>query len=139
MVAPSITRAATLARGRPVALETKGIVREARGLASRTKTSPSRTATCRLIRPRIPRARARSPVYRRMVSCTDTLRLGGGSTHAESPEWMPASSMCSMIPPTRSSSPSKTASTSTSTARSRKRSISTGAARGSTSPSGAEA
>jgi hypothetical protein len=23
----------------------------------------------------------------------------GGSTHAESPEWAPASSMCSMIPP----------------------------------------
>ena len=27
-------------------------------------------------------------------------RVAGGRVHAESPEWMPASSMCSMIPPT---------------------------------------
>ena len=36
MVAPSITRAAALASGVAVALETNGTVREARGLASRT-------------------------------------------------------------------------------------------------------
>ena len=36
MVAPSITRAAALAIGTPVALATKGTVREARGLASST-------------------------------------------------------------------------------------------------------
>ena len=36
MVAPSMTRAAALATGTPVALATNGTVREARGLASRT-------------------------------------------------------------------------------------------------------
>ena len=46
----------------------------------------------------------------------------GGSTQAESPEWMPASSTCCMIPPIQTSSPSHRASTSTSIAFSRKRS-----------------
>ena len=46
----------------------------------------------------------------------------GGSTQAESPEWMPASSTCCMIPPIQTSSPSQIASTSTSIAFSRKRS-----------------
>ena len=46
----------------------------------------------------------------------------GGSTQALSPEWMPASSTCCMIPPTQTSSPSQSASTSTSIAFSRKRS-----------------
>ena len=50
----------------------------------------------------------------------------GGSAHDESPEWMPASSMCSITPPRKSSSPSKSASTSISTASSRNRSTSTG-------------
>ena len=45
---------------------------------------------------------------------------------AESPEWTPASSMCSMMPATITWSPSAMASTSTSVASSRKRSISTG-------------
>jgi hypothetical protein len=36
IVAPSITRAAALEIGTPVALATNGTVREARGLASRT-------------------------------------------------------------------------------------------------------
>jgi hypothetical protein len=36
MVAPSMTRAAALASGTPVALETNGTVRDARGLASST-------------------------------------------------------------------------------------------------------
>jgi len=40
-------------------------------------------------------------------------------THAESPEWMPASSMCSMMPATTTVSPSARQSTSTSTASSR--------------------
>ena len=40
----------------------------------------------------------------------------GGSEQAESPEWMPASSMCYMMPAMKTSSPSQTASTSTSTA-----------------------
>ena len=50
-VAPSITRAATLASGTPVALLTNGTVRLARGLASITETSPSFTAYCTLSRP----------------------------------------------------------------------------------------
>ena len=50
----------------------------------------------------------------------------GGSEQPESPECTPACSMCSMMPPISTSSPSLTASTSTSIARSRKRSSSTG-------------
>ncbi|MBA1343652.1 MAG: hypothetical protein C5S52_08665 [ANME-2 cluster archaeon] len=50
----------------------------------------------------------------------------GGITQAESPEWIPASSMCSMIAPIRTSVPSETASQSISTAPSRKSSIKTG-------------
>ena len=50
----------------------------------------------------------------------------GGSAHAESPEWIPASSMCSMTPPRYSSSPSYSASTSISIASSRNRSTRTG-------------
>ena len=42
---------------------------------------------------------------------------------ALSPEWMPASSMCSITPPTIVRSPSQTASTSTSVASSRNLSI----------------
>ena len=45
---------------------------------------------------------------------------------AESPEWMPASSMCSITPPTIVRAPSQTASTSTSVASSRNLSIRTG-------------
>lgn len=41
---------------------------------------------------------------------------------AESPEWTPARSTCSMIPATMTSCPSERASTSSSTAPSRKRS-----------------
>ncbi|CAB4724079.1 unannotated protein [freshwater metagenome] len=43
-VEPTITRAATLARGIPVALLTNGIVLLARGFASKIKTSESLTA-----------------------------------------------------------------------------------------------
>jgi hypothetical protein len=39
-----------------------------------------------------------------------------GSEQAESPEWMPASSMCSMIPAMNTSLPSQRQSTSTSMA-----------------------
>ena len=53
-------------------------------------------------------------------------RVIGGSAQAESPEWMPASSMCSITPPRYSSCPSYRASTSISMASSRNRSISTG-------------
>jgi hypothetical protein len=40
----------------------------------------------------------------------------GGSEQALSPEWMPASSMCSMMPQTKTSLPSQRQSTSTSMA-----------------------
>ena len=40
----------------------------------------------------------------------------GGSEQAESPEWMPASSICSMIPAMNTSRPSQSASTSISIA-----------------------
>ena len=72
-------------------------------------------------RPRRARARAaRSP--RAISSRISRPSECGGSTQAESPEWMPASSTCCMTPPIQTSSPSQIASTSTSTAFSRKRS-----------------
>jgi hypothetical protein len=50
--------------------------------------------------------------------------LNGGITQELSPEWMPASSMCSMMPPiTTAPVTSATASTSSSTASSRNLSI----------------
>ena len=49
-----------------------------------------------------------------------------GSTEKESPEWIPASSMCCWMPPIQVSVPSESASTSYSNASSRNRSISTG-------------
>ena len=53
--------------------------------------------------------------------------MDGGTTHELSPEWMPASSMCSMMPPmTTAPVASATQSTSNSMASSRKRSISIG-------------
>ena len=48
-----------------------------------------------------------------------SLRLKVGSVQHESPEWTPASSMCSMMPPMMQRVPSETASTSTSIASSR--------------------
>ena len=38
-------------------------------------------------------------VARRTFSMSLRPSVTGGSAQAESPEWMPASSMCSMIPP----------------------------------------
>ena len=131
-VAPAISWLAILARGTPVALATKGTVREARGLASMMKTvsapSPSRcTANCRLIRPRTSRARASSVLQRRIVARDPAPSDTEGSAQAESPEWMPAGSMCSIRPPISTvPSRSQRASTSTSTAFSRYWSISTG-------------
>ena len=53
-------------------------------------------------------------------------RVCGGSTQEESPEWMPASSMCSITPAITTRCPSEIASTSTSIASSRNLSTSTG-------------
>ncbi len=71
-------------------------------------------------------ARASLRVSSRRSACISRVRLMGGSEQPESPEWTPACSTCSMMPPMRTSSPSQTASTSTSMATSRKRSSSTG-------------
>ena len=126
-VLPAMTSAAALASGTPVALETKGTVREARGFASRTYSTSETSAYCTLSRPRTPTPRAMASVERRIRSISWSDRLTGGSTQAESPEWMPASSMCSMTPPRYISSPSNRASTSISTASSRNRSMRIGA------------
>ena len=61
-VCPTITAAASLASGTPVALLTNGTVRELRGLTSRTYTTPSLMAYCTLMRPTTPSALANSLV-----------------------------------------------------------------------------
>ena len=119
---PSMTRQAILASGTPTALETNGTVREARGLASMTYSSPAWTAYWTFSRPTTPRPSAMPLVASRIWSSISWPSECGGSTQAESPEWMPASSTCCMIPPIQTSSPSHSASTSTSMAFSRKRS-----------------
>ena len=50
-VRPAMIRAATLARGTPVALLTNGVVREARGFTSSTYTTSFLIAYCTFIRP----------------------------------------------------------------------------------------
>ena len=126
-VAPSITRLATLTSGTPVALATNGTVRLARGFASITYTSPSRTAYWTLIRPRTSSASAMARVWASIVAIVSAASEYGGSAQAESPEWTPASSTCSMTPPMIASPVwSRMASTSTSVASSRNRSTSTG-------------
>jgi hypothetical protein len=104
-----------------MALLTKGTVRLARGFTSRTNTSPSFTANCTFMSPRTSSASARIFVCRSISSTTRRGSVVGGSEQAESPECTPACSMCSMIPPMSTRSPSQMASTSTSMASSRKR------------------
>ena len=124
---PTMTRAAALDIEVPVALDTNGTVRDARGFASSTYRTSETSAYCTLSRPRTPTPFAMASVERRMRSISAVDSDTGGSTQAESPEWMPASSMCSMTPPRNISSPSYRASTSISIASSRKRSMSSGA------------
>ena len=119
---PSMIRQASLASATPVALDTNGTVREARGLASITYRSSPSTANCTLRRPTTPRPSAIPAVCSRMRVSIASPSECGGSAQAESPEWMPASSTCCMMPPIHTSSPSQSASTSTSIASSRKRS-----------------
>ncbi len=121
-----MTRAAAAASATPVALATKGTVRLARGLASKTYSTSWAKANCTLIRPRTPMASASKRVASRTCRISSRPRVMGGSTQAESPEWMPASSMCSMIPPRYRSRPSYRPSTSISTASSKNRSTNTG-------------
>ena len=125
-------RAAILASATPVAFDTNGTVREARGLTSRMKivASPCSSvwiANCVFIKPTTFSSRAICATCTRNASCTAGGSEYGGSEHDESPECTPASSICSMMPPI-STLPwaSATTSTSTSTALSRKRSSSTG-------------
>ena len=98
-VAPSMIRAAALASGTAVALDTNGTVRDARGLASSTYSTPPASAYCTLSRPRTPTPAAIASVAARIWPMSLRPRVIGGSAQAESPEWMPASSMCSMTPP----------------------------------------
>lgn len=84
------------------------------------------SANWMLIRPRTPTPLAMPSVEARSRLMSNPPSVIGGRAHAESPEWMPASSMCSMTPPRYSSSPSYRASTSISIASSRKRSTRTG-------------
>ncbi len=119
-------RAAIFASGSPVALETYGTVREARGFTSSTYTTPFWIAYCTFISPITLSARAIFTVCSRNSSCSARPSENGGREHAESPECTPACSMCSMMPPISTRLPSHTASTSTSIASFRKRSSSTG-------------
>ena len=99
MLAPSMIRAAALASGTAVALETNGTVREARGFASSTYSMSSLRAYWTLSNPHTPTPCAIASVYARTLAMSAEASVIGGSAHAESPEWIPASSMCSMIPP----------------------------------------
>ena len=61
---------------------------------------PSRTANCTFMRPTTRKWRASATACREISSTIFGDRLNGGSAQAESPEWMPASSMCSITPQT---------------------------------------
>ena len=125
-----MTRAAALASGTPVALETNGTVRDARGLASRTYRTSRHERELDVEQAAHADAARRSPRWSAgSARARSAPSVTGGSTQAESPEWMPASSMCSMTPPRNISSPSNSASTSISIASSRNRSMSTGCSR----------
>ena len=99
MVAPSAIRAAALASGTAVAFDTNGTVRLARGLASSTYSRSPDSAYCTFSSPRTPTPSAISRVATRTWSMVVLPSVTGGSAQAESPEWMPASSMCSITPP----------------------------------------
>ena len=64
-LSPIIARVAILASGTPMALDTNGTVREARGLTSMTYTTSWRIANCTLISPTTPSARASALVWAR--------------------------------------------------------------------------
>ena len=80
----------------PQTFDTSGTVREARGLASRTKTLPFSMAYCIFIRPTTCISSAILRVYSLMVARASALMWREGRMQAESPEWTPASSMCSI-------------------------------------------
>ena len=84
-------------------------------------------ANCTFISPMTRSSRASAVAWSFIRSTSSGESEWGGSVAEASPEWMPASSMCSRTPPT-STSPvrSATRSRSTSMASFRKRSMSTG-------------
>ena len=71
------------------------------------RARPSATANCTFIRPRTPMPcgdRERRVAH--LGRSTSRPSVTGGRVQAESPEWMPASSMCSITPPIQSRVPS---------------------------------
>ncbi len=121
MRSPSITRQASLARGIPIALLTKGTVRDARGLASMTYNRPALIAYWTLSRPTTRSPRAMPRVCSRMRSSISPPNEWG--QHAGRVARVDAGLLDVLHdPPTQTSSPSHRASTSTSIAFSRKRS-----------------
>ena len=88
---------ATRASGTPVTLEMMGTVREARGLASMMYTSSSQMAYWTFMMPSTLKSFAIFAVYSSMVFWCFAGMVIGGMVQAESPEWMPASSTCSMM------------------------------------------
>src|SRR5699024_3119680 len=89
IVKPTPSFAAALAKATPVAFETKGTVREARGFASITYKISAVNANWILIRPRTPTPWAIASVASRTRANTSGASVVGGSTHAESPECTP--------------------------------------------------
>ena len=86
-------------------------------MTSRMKIIPSLIAYCTFIRP--PTLSASASSRGLPLQLGDGLvgeSVCGGSEQALSPEWMPASSMCSMMPQTNTSLPSARQSTSISVA-----------------------
>ncbi len=75
-----------MASGRPIAFDTKGTVREARGFTSITKSSSFFTAYWTFIRPRTPSSRASFCVDSMISSITAGPSEYGGSEQALSPE-----------------------------------------------------
>ena len=56
-------------------------------------------AYCTFTRPRTPSAMAMRAVVSRSFATSASEKLKGGMHVAESPEWIPASSICSKMPP----------------------------------------
>ena len=125
-LAPVASCAAILASGVLVALLTNGVVLLARGLTSSTYTFPSLNANCKFINPTTLSSKAKSVVIFEICFMAFDEILYGGKTQAESPEWIPASSICCMIAPICTFLPSHKASTSNSKASSRNWSINIG-------------
>src|SRR5437867_3373719 len=82
-VAPSMTLVASLASGTPMALETKGTVRDARGFTSRTKTCSFLIANWMLRSPMTPSSAARARVWAWIRSIWSSPREYGGSAHED--------------------------------------------------------